>query len=249
MEQKVSKVDYSKALVYKLCCNDTDITDIYIGSTTNMKARKSSHKTNCNTPTNKLYNVKVYQFIRDNGGFENWSMVLVDYVDVNNKQELLKKEREYTDKLKSTLNSNIPARTVKEWYTDNKETIQEYYINNKEKILEYQKENKEKIKEYQKENKEKIKEYQKEYYINNKETLLEYQKENKEKIKEQKKEYYINNKEKFLEYQKENKEKIKEQKKEYQNTDIKCECGCIITRNNLYKHRKSKKHIELIKVI
>ena len=39
MEQKVSKVDYSKSVIYKLCCKDPTITDIYIGSTTNMKGK------------------------------------------------------------------------------------------------------------------------------------------------------------------------------------------------------------------
>ncbi len=40
-------VNYSKGLVYKLCCNDTNIKDIYVGSTTNFIRRKSDHKSAC----------------------------------------------------------------------------------------------------------------------------------------------------------------------------------------------------------
>ena len=37
--------DYSNGIVYKLCCNDPAITDIYVGSTLNMKSRKYEHIT------------------------------------------------------------------------------------------------------------------------------------------------------------------------------------------------------------
>ena len=33
------------------------------------------HKTYCNLETHKNYNVKLYQMIRDNGGWSNWSMI------------------------------------------------------------------------------------------------------------------------------------------------------------------------------
>jgi hypothetical protein len=35
---------YEKAVVYKLCCDDPEITDIYVGSTCNFKVRKWNHK-------------------------------------------------------------------------------------------------------------------------------------------------------------------------------------------------------------
>ena len=166
---KNGTVDYSKSLIYKLCCNDTDITDIYIGSTTNMKNRKYQHKSTCHNENNKNYKCHLYQFIRDTGGFSNWSMILVDYVDVNNKQELLKKEREYIDKLKPALNRIIPTRTPQEYYEKNKQKIQEHhkehYENNKQKILEQTKERYEK-------NKEKHLAYAKKYYENNKKTKI-----------------------------------------------------------------------------
>ena len=114
--------DYSKGLIYKLCCKDTDITDIYIGSTTSLRHRKGRHKYCCNNEKGKDYNYNVYKFIRENGGnWENWDMVLVEYFPCETKLELEKKEREIIEQLKPTLNKNIPTRTDKEYREDNKE--------------------------------------------------------------------------------------------------------------------------------
>ena len=37
-------VNYNKSTIYKLCCKDTEITDEYVGSTTNFSRRKAHHK-------------------------------------------------------------------------------------------------------------------------------------------------------------------------------------------------------------
>jgi predicted GIY-YIG superfamily endonuclease len=37
-------IDYSKGFIYKLCCLDVNIKEIYIGSSTNFKQRKRHHK-------------------------------------------------------------------------------------------------------------------------------------------------------------------------------------------------------------
>ena len=149
-------VDYSKGLIYKLCCNDANIKDIYVGSTTNFIRRKCSHKTACTNPNNKCYNYHVYKFIRDNGGWCNWSMVLVREYNATNKMKLARKERKYIDKLKATLNRQIPTRTNSEYYQANKDLIidqtKQYYNNNREQI-------RQKAKEYYKDNEEKIKQY------------------------------------------------------------------------------------------
>tara|TARA_R110002020_G_scaffold173645_1_gene364569 strand:+ start:8893 stop:9513 length:621 start_codon:yes stop_codon:yes gene_type:complete len=173
MDKKVSKVDYSKGLIYKLCCKDTLIEDIYIGSTTNFKIRKSSHKSICNRVNAKHHNCKVYQVIRENGGFENWDMILIQYYSCNTKKELEAKEREYIEKFKSTLNSSIPNRkkgeSSKAYYTNNIEKIKKYYENTKDKVSE-----KQKI--YRENNKSKLKQQLKEYYEKNKPEIREKQK-------------------------------------------------------------------------
>ena len=78
-------INYKNALIYKICCNDPNITDIYIGSTTNFYQRTRAHKTSCNNPNGKSYNLHVYKFIRDNGGWKNWRMDLIEFYECNNK--------------------------------------------------------------------------------------------------------------------------------------------------------------------
>ena len=54
--------DYSKAVIYKL--HKDDMTEIYIGSTSDKKERERLHKTDCNNENVEQYNYKVYKFIR-----------------------------------------------------------------------------------------------------------------------------------------------------------------------------------------
>ena len=117
------KTDYSKTIIYKICCNDLNITDIYIGHTTDFKTRKNHHKSDCNNINNKGYKYYVYEFIRNNGGWDNWTMVMIEEYQCNNKLEASKRERELIEELKATLNKVIPTRTGKEYYIDNKEII------------------------------------------------------------------------------------------------------------------------------
>jgi len=224
--------NYENGLIYKLCCKDANITYIYIGSTTSFRHRKAQHKNCCYNENKRGYNCHVYKFIRDNGNWENWDMVLVEYYPCKTKLELEKREREIIEELKPTLNKQIPTRTIKEWHDDNKEKLLEerkiYYETNKEKI-------KEQKKEWRDVNKEKIKEKAKEYY-----------EENKEKIKEKTKEHYENNKEKLLEQKKEYRQNNKEQIAEKLKEKVTCECGSIIRKDTLSKHIKTIKHSKYI---
>ena len=54
--------------------DDNELENIYIGSTCNFKVRKHSHKSACNNPNNNAYNNKKYQYIRENGGWDDWIM-------------------------------------------------------------------------------------------------------------------------------------------------------------------------------
>ena len=92
-EYKRQMVNYENACVYKICCRDPLITDIYIGSTCCFKKRKSAHKKACNNENCKQYNLNVYQFIRSNGGFENWSIIEVERYKATDKKDLEKRER------------------------------------------------------------------------------------------------------------------------------------------------------------
>ena len=144
-------VNFNNSMIYKLCCRDTEITDIYVGSTTNFKTRKNMHKSSCCNENGKSYNLNVYQFIRENGGWDNWDMILIEKFKCSNKLELLKRERYYIETLNARLNSRIPSRSKKE-------QMKEYREKNKDKI-------KKQTKEYYEKNKEQIKEKRKKKII------------------------------------------------------------------------------------
>lgn len=108
----------------------------------------------------------------------------------------------------------------KNQYLKHIEYYKTYYEDNRDNILE-------KSKEYRKENRDKIAEQKKEYRENN-----------KDKVKEKSKAEYLRNIETYKKYYEDNREKIKEQ----QNEKVSCECGCILSRNHLSRHRKTDKH-------
>lgn len=123
-------VDYKNSVIYKLCCDDTDIQDIYVGSTTNFTLRKSQHKSMCCNANSKKHNLNVYQFIRNNGGWTNWDMIEIERYTAIDKRDLHKRERYWIENLGATLNKRVPSRTQKEsgklYYQDNREKIKEY---------------------------------------------------------------------------------------------------------------------------
>jgi hypothetical protein len=153
-------INYSNTIIYKLVCNDVEIKEIYVGHTTDFVNRKRNHKQSCNNPNDKAYDVYVYQFIRQTGGWTNWSMLEICKISCVDVYDAERNERKYIEELKSTLNSKIPTRTRKE-----------YREQNKEQILEHKKE-------YYEQNKEQIHKKQKEYREHHREHLLEYSKTN-----------------------------------------------------------------------
>jgi len=132
-------IDYSKTIIYRIVCKNLDVTDCYIGHTTNFTNRKYLHKSDCNNENSKSYNLKVYQFIRDNGGWDNWSIIEIEKFPCNDVNEALKRERYNIELYNAKLNMTIPTRTQKEYNKDNSKILQEnrfkYYENKRESIL------------------------------------------------------------------------------------------------------------------
>ena len=144
-------IDYSNTIVYKLCCNDLQITDIYIGHTTDFKSRKATHKNGCNNSNNKAYNYNVYQFIRANGGWDNWSMVEIEKYCCKDADEARSKERHHYEILGGTLNIQLPNLS-------HNESNKLYRKRNSDNIKQYREANKEKMKSYYKDYKRKYRE-------------------------------------------------------------------------------------------
>jgi len=92
-----------KYFIYRITCK-TIPTDFYIGSTINASRRKSHHKKNCRNKRGKLYWNKLYVFVRANGDWENFTFEVIETGEVENKDDIRRKEQEYIDSLQPTLN-------------------------------------------------------------------------------------------------------------------------------------------------
>ena len=156
--------------IYKLIKKDAINDDmIYIGSSKNIKHRMDRHKHSCNNIKHHNHNLKVYKYIRENGGWDAWTYEIIDEVEVALRNDVARYEGEYIIKYDTInkLNMGVAGRTKKEYSVQNVEKFKEYY------------------KEYNKKNTEKLKEYNKEYNKKNKDLISEQKKEKYERNKEQ----------------------------------------------------------------
>ena len=123
-------INYQHTHFYKIVCKNLDIKDCYVGHTTNFKNRKQQHKRTCYNENDKAhYNNHLYKFIRNNGGFDNFEMVLIKTECCENALHARQKEREYIEQLNATLNKIKPILKQDEkeicrrsYYQDNNTT-------------------------------------------------------------------------------------------------------------------------------
>jgi len=143
-------IDFSKAIIYKIEHMDKSEL-LYVGSTTDFTKRKYHHKSDCYNENKKQYNCKLYKMIRENGGFNEFKIMIICEFPCNNKIELIIEEEKHRKELQASLNSCRAFRSNEENIIHKKEYHQEYYETIKELI-------KEKVNKYKKNNKELIKE-------------------------------------------------------------------------------------------
>jgi len=141
---------------------------IYIGSTKDFYNRKLHHKSDCNNPNSKNHNFKLYQYIRENGEWDNFEMLEIGVVEYETDEEFRIEEQKWIDDLGATLN-NYRSYTSKE--------------------------------------------------------------DMKDHLRRHRKQHY---------------KKLTVKEKKYKNEKIKCECGSLVNRGSIARHRKSKKHIKNI---
>lgn len=178
-------INYENTIIYKLICRDVEITEIYVGHTTNFVKRKQQHKCNCihtHTSTSSYY---VYEFIREHGGWDNWDMIEICKVSCTDVYDASRTERQYIESLGATLNKVMPTRSPREYCLDHKEEIAE------------------KKHQYHLDHIEEITEKKRQYYLEHKEELLEkrkqYRDNHKEEIAEKKRQCYLDNRDARLE--------------------------------------------------
>tara|TARA_R110001583_G_scaffold36760_1_gene120833 strand:- start:327 stop:782 length:456 start_codon:yes stop_codon:yes gene_type:complete len=101
----MSEIDYSNACIYKIQCKDPSVIPVYVGSTTDIRKRRNTHRSDCQVVSGDKYDRRQYQFIREHGGFDNWELIkLADIDDCMGDMQLRMLEQEYMDAEDSILN-------------------------------------------------------------------------------------------------------------------------------------------------
>ena len=94
--------------IYEIVSKYKNITKVYIGSTWYMNDRNRRHKSRCNNENDRYYNLPVYCYIREHGGWNNFNMNIIESGDCMDKNELECAEQLYIDMnggIKNLLNS------------------------------------------------------------------------------------------------------------------------------------------------
>ena len=151
----------STYIIYEIVCNDENIFLNYVGSTKAYRQRKSQHKNDCNNVNSKIYNLKIYQNIRENGGWENFTMKPLEEFKCDTKIQAFIREQYWMDLKKPKLN-------IKKAHTSEEQKKQYRKDYNEEHNYNSQ---------YYEKNKEKIQEHTADYYNNNKDVIREKQKD------------------------------------------------------------------------
>ena len=163
-------MDYSKTIIYKIVCNDLKISETYVGHTTNMVKRRYSHKSICSNDKSGRHDLKIYQTIRANGGWDNWNMVQICEFPCDNLEQARAEERKHYEQLNASLNTVNPCRSKKEYYDDNRNIIREckreQYQSNRDTYLQ-------KVKEYYNANRDARIKYRRDYCETNKDKMVE----------------------------------------------------------------------------
>jgi hypothetical protein len=214
--------DYSKLVIYKIQhVNNPEL--LYVGSTTDFTKRKNHHKSISHNTNNKKYNIKLYEMIRKNGNWDMFNMVELYKFPCENKRQAECEEDRCIREFKSTLNSQRAFVTPEEIA----DKMKQYRLEHKDQIAE-------RMRQYYTEHKDEITERNKQYRL-----------EHKDKIAAQKKQYYTEHKDEIKQYYIEHKDELLEYKKQ----KITCDCGCVIRKDALARHKRSKKHQDLMNSI
>ena len=107
-------INFDSCVIYKIVCNDLNVKELYVGSTTDFPKRKSQHKNNCNNENGKEFNKKLYEMIRTKGGWDNWVMLEIEKYPCIDSNEARTRERYWLETLNAQLNMIKPITTKEE---------------------------------------------------------------------------------------------------------------------------------------
>ena len=119
--------------IYKIQCGD----EVYIGSTRDFIQRKVQHKSCCNKESCKEYNLKIYQAIRENGGWDSKNITPIELVDCETMIEARIREEYWRREYEATLNMVRAYQTIDERTKERKNSTIEWKAKNPNYQREY----------------------------------------------------------------------------------------------------------------
>lgn len=120
-------------IIYKIVIGDK----CYVGSTKNFILRKSQHK----QASNKNHNIKLYNIINENGGWDKCECVPIEKINCQNAIDARIREQYWKTLLNAELNTRdchikdkkeYMRKYMKTYVEDNKEHLKEVWKNNYE---------------------------------------------------------------------------------------------------------------------
>ena len=121
-----------KYFIYKITLNDKP-DYFYIGHTKNFQKRKYTHKSQCN----KNDKILLYYLIRENGGWENTKMDIIEEFECETLHDAMFRERYWYDQLNPKLNTYVPKLSEEEIQKDNCDRCKKYREQHKDEIKDY----------------------------------------------------------------------------------------------------------------
>jgi hypothetical protein len=122
--------NYNESRIYKIYCTLSTINEFYIGSSAEYEKRCILHKSDCNNINSHRYSYKLYNYIRNNGGWNNFTVEVLEKYPCKDRTELNIREEWWKNQLQPTLNNNKAYRSEE----DLKDYYKKHYINNKTHI-------------------------------------------------------------------------------------------------------------------
>lgn len=102
-------INYNNTVFYKIVCKNPAIKDCYVGMTTNLAKRKAQERRNMRDASGN-----VYEFIRANGGANNFDFVVLEEGSFESKNAAHARERYWLEHEGANLNcvACAPRETV-----------------------------------------------------------------------------------------------------------------------------------------
>ena len=132
---RMPRPEFNDYTFYKIVNINGDVDLCYVGSTCNMKQRRQQHKDTCSNENNKKYNVKLYQTIREHGGFIEFKMIEIGTAEQLTLTQARQIEEEFRVELKANMNTQMCFRPKSKGL----EYSRQYRIDNDDKIKEREK--------------------------------------------------------------------------------------------------------------